>query len=203
MNRELIVMSLYSQGLDSAIKRTKCLEYIRPKKVDVALIQETHLKHSDVYRFQNRYYKCVAHSSATNKMKGVLILFDRKRHFQVEGSDHDDAGRFVFVTTVINHSKMCFASIYCPNVPDSNFLSSISKILLDLSEYQLVVGGDFNQVCNSQLDRTHVSCHSQTDQQLWRRETFYSRISVYNIPQNKDVHYHQYSVHCLWSPLIN
>uniref|UniRef100_A0A8C7L0X1 Endonuclease/exonuclease/phosphatase domain-containing protein n=1 Tax=Oncorhynchus kisutch TaxID=8019 RepID=A0A8C7L0X1_ONCKI len=61
----------------------------------------------------------------------------------VDGSDNDDAGRLVIVTTVKNHTKMCLASIYCPNVSDFNFLSSISKRLLDLSEYQLVVGGDF------------------------------------------------------------
>ena len=113
MNRELIVMSLNSHGLNSVIKCTKCLEYIGRKKI--------------VYRFQNRYYKCVAQSSATNKIKGVFILFDRKLRVQIEGSDNDDAGHFVFVTTVINHTKMCFASIYCPNLPDSIVLSSISK----------------------------------------------------------------------------
>ena len=62
------------------------------------------MKHSDVNRFQNRYYKCVAHSSATNKMKGVLLLFDRKLHVQVDSFDNDDEGHFVFVTTVVNHT---------------------------------------------------------------------------------------------------
>lgn len=127
MNRELILMLLNSHGWNSAIKCTKCLEYIRCKYVDIALIQETHLKHSDVCRFQDRYYKCVAHSSATNKTNGVLILFGRKLCVQDDCSDNDDADRFVFVTTVINHTKMCFSSIYCPNIPDSNFLSYILK----------------------------------------------------------------------------
>uniref|UniRef100_A0A674DJ93 Endonuclease/exonuclease/phosphatase domain-containing protein n=1 Tax=Salmo trutta TaxID=8032 RepID=A0A674DJ93_SALTR len=107
----LILMLLNSHGLNSAIKRTKCLEYIRRKNVDIALIQETHLKHSDVYRIQNRYFKCVSHSLATDKTKGVLILFDRKLCVQVEASDNDDAGCFVFVTMVINRSKMCVVTL--------------------------------------------------------------------------------------------
>lgn len=136
--------------------------------IDIALVQETHLKHCDVLRFQNRYYKCVAHSSVTNTTKGPFIWFGRKQRIQVNGSDNDGTGRFVFVTTVKHHTKMCFALVCCPEIHDCNVRRSVSKRLLDHSQYQLLVRGDFNKECNFQLDRSHVSSHSQTDQaSLW------------------------------------
>ncbi len=44
-------------GLNSAVKRTRVFEYLHRKSISCALIQETHLKQSEVARFQNKYYK--------------------------------------------------------------------------------------------------------------------------------------------------
>ncbi len=76
-------------GLNSAVKRTRVLEYLHRKSISCALIQETHLKQSDVARFQNKYYKLAAFSCALNKTKGVLILVNRKLNLTIEhlGSD--------------------------------------------------------------------------------------------------------------------
>ncbi len=53
----LNILSLNVNGLNSAVKRTHVLEYLHRKSISCALIQETHLKQSDVARFQNKYYK--------------------------------------------------------------------------------------------------------------------------------------------------
>ncbi len=68
----LNILSLNVNGLNSAVKRTRVLEYLQTtrKSISCALIQETHLKQSDVARFQNKYYKLIAFSCAQNKTKG-------------------------------------------------------------------------------------------------------------------------------------
>ncbi len=83
------ILSLNVNGLNSAVKRTRVLEYLHRKSISCALIQETHLKQSDVARFQNKYYKLAAFSSAQNKTKGVLILVNWKLNLTIEhlGSD--------------------------------------------------------------------------------------------------------------------
>ncbi len=58
------------------------------------------------------------------------------------------------MAVTVHNAKICFASIYCPNIPDPNFFSATSATLLDMPEYLMVVGGDFNQVCNITLDRS-------------------------------------------------
>lgn len=72
------------RGLNSPVKRTRCLEFLRRKDVSIALLQETHLKDEDVHRFQNKTYKILACSCALNKSKGVLILHKRSLNLSVK-----------------------------------------------------------------------------------------------------------------------
>ncbi len=73
----LNILSLNVNGLNSAVKRTRVLEYLHHKSIPCALIQETHLKQSDVARFQNKYYKLTAFSCTLNKTKGCISLLTR------------------------------------------------------------------------------------------------------------------------------
>ncbi len=52
----LNILSLNVNGLNSAVKRTRGIRIFTRKSISCALIQETHLKQSDVARFQNKYY---------------------------------------------------------------------------------------------------------------------------------------------------
>ncbi len=94
------------EWFNSAVKRTRVLEYLHRKSISCALIQETHLKQSDVARFQNKYYKLIAFSCAQNKTKGVLILVNRKLNLTVEHIGSDEKGRFVFIRCKIYNNRL-------------------------------------------------------------------------------------------------
>ncbi len=128
----LNILSLNVNGLNSAVKRTRVLD------ISCALIQETHLKQSDVARFQNKYYKLIAFSCAQNKTKGVLILVNRKLNLTVEHIGSDEKGRFVFIRCKIYNNRLALVSIYGPNETDSAFLTQISKTLLEEIDCPLV-----------------------------------------------------------------
>ncbi len=129
------------------------LEYLHRKSISCALIQETHLKQSDVARFQNKYYKLIAFSCAQNKTKGVLILVNRKLNLTIE---HLVVMRRVdlFLSDAKYNNRLALVSIYGPNETDSAFLTQISKTLLEEIDCPLVVGGDFNAVINPALDKS-------------------------------------------------
>ncbi len=150
----LNILSLNVNGLNSAVKRTCVLEYLHRKSISCALIQETHLKQSDMARFQNKYYKLAAFSCALNKTKGVLILVNRKLNLTIEHLGSDEKGRFVFIRCKIYNNRLALVSIYGPNETDSAFLTQISKTLLEEIDCPLVVGGDFNAVINPALDKS-------------------------------------------------
>ncbi|XDV29900.1 hypothetical protein PO909_032930 [Leuciscus waleckii] len=153
----LHILSWNVNGLNSPIKRTKCLDYLRCKKVSFALIQESHLKSADVHRFQNRYFKIISSSSAVNKSKGVLILSRRSTNFSVIRSDGDKEGRITYVVGSLNNTKYAFVSVYAPNEGDPLFFQELLRLVVSLEDCLLVLGGDFNAVLDPQLDRSHAS----------------------------------------------
>ncbi len=118
--------TLNVNGLNSAVKRTRVLEFLHRKSISCALIQETHLKQSDVARFQNKYYKLAAFSCAQNKTKGVLILVKQKLNLTIEhlGSEK---GRFAFIRCKIYNNRLALVLYYGPNEKD-RFPTQISKL---------------------------------------------------------------------------
>ncbi len=127
----LNILSLNVNGLNSAVKRTRVLEYLHRKSISCALIQDTHLKQSDVARFQDKYYKLAAFSCALNKTKGVLILVNRKLNLTIEHLGSDEKGRFVFIQCKIYNNRLALVSIYGPNETDSAFLTKVSKTVVN------------------------------------------------------------------------
>uniref|UniRef100_A0A3B1K808 Endonuclease/exonuclease/phosphatase domain-containing protein n=1 Tax=Astyanax mexicanus TaxID=7994 RepID=A0A3B1K808_ASTMX len=84
-------------GLNEPVKRGKSLDFLRKKTVDIALLQETHLKIADVHRCQNRHYMIAASSSAPNKTKGVSVLIKRNLKLNILESGADTNGKFCFI----------------------------------------------------------------------------------------------------------
>ncbi len=108
------------RGLNSLIKRTRCLEFLHRKPASIALIQESHLKSADVHRFQNRQFKVVAHSCVDTKTKGVLILVRRKLQISIDYTENVINGRCVcaLVKKNMNNTKLLLAYVYAPNTFD-------------------------------------------------------------------------------------
>uniref|UniRef100_A0A3Q1FS38 exodeoxyribonuclease III n=1 Tax=Acanthochromis polyacanthus TaxID=80966 RepID=A0A3Q1FS38_9TELE len=153
---DLNVFSWNVRGLNSPIKRTRCLQFLH-HNVDLALIQESHLKQEDVHRFQNRRFKIIAFSCANNKSKGVVILVKRYSQLTVHLTGKDTNGRFAYAIVSISSKKILFASIYSPNDFDADFLNGISNTLLSFVDCSLFIRGDFNATVNPLLDRSPAS----------------------------------------------
>lgn len=163
----LKVVSWNVNGLNGAIKRTKCLDYLQTKQASVVLIQESHLKACDVHRFQNRHYKLVSFSSSTKKTKGVLILVARRLPFSIHCSKSDTEGRITCILGTWSNIKCAFVSVYAPNEHDSEFYQQLVRMILSFSDYYLVIGGDFNAVHNPLLDRSQISHSDLTSSKLF------------------------------------
>lgn len=156
------VMSFNVRGLNSPFKRSKVLDFLHRKNADIALLQETHLKPNDTLRLQNRRYKMVAASSDGSSAKGVAVLMRRNLTINIIKVNSDASGRLAFCCTSIEGRKVAFISIYAPAVFDYAFFHNITKELLTLDEYHLVIGADMNTVFDNTLDRSaDVATHIQ------------------------------------------
>ena len=156
------ILSLNVRGLNSAFKRSKVLELLKRKNVDVALLSETHLKPTDVRRMQNKHYRLVASSGDGSKTKGVMILMKRRLNLAIEKISSNNSGRLAYCGVSIQGKKVAFASIYAPTSFDPSYFPWLTKELLCLSNYSLIVGSDMNTFFDHNLDRSNPSVtHSQ------------------------------------------
>lgn len=101
---KISVRSVNIRGLNSPIKRTKFLAGLRRRYVDVALVQESHLKTTNAARIQNKFYKVIAASSDGTKTKGSLIL-KRNLPLVIEKCSNDKSGRLSYFCTNIQVRK--------------------------------------------------------------------------------------------------
>ncbi len=74
---DLNILSCNINGLNGPHKCTGFLDFLRRRKIDIVLVQESHLKEEDIHRCNNKFYEVVSHSSSDTKTKGVLILVRR------------------------------------------------------------------------------------------------------------------------------
>ena len=80
---QLKVLILNTRGLNNPVKRVAIFDLLHKQGAHFAMLQETHLVRRDVNRLSNRFFRILAHYSATNKTKGVAIICHRNLHFKL------------------------------------------------------------------------------------------------------------------------
>ena len=138
---DLSILVWNAGGLNSTYKRASVLSLLCRKKVDIALLQETHLLGNDSKHLANRFYQVIASSSVLIKTRGVATLTRRSLPIKVLDIMVDTAGRF-----------------------EKDFYDSLTQHMLELTENSIVVGADMNAVWDSALDRSHA--RASRDQEL-------------------------------------
>lgn len=141
---KLTVISLNVKGLNSAFKRASILDFLHRQKVDIALLQETHLRSVDERKMQNKYYKAIVASSDGSKTKGVMILMKCNTNIQVVKIMSSLSGRWAYCCATLQKEKIAFISIYGPTTHEVNFFPLLTKELLSLNDYALIIGADMN-----------------------------------------------------------
>ena len=66
----------------------------------------------------------------------------------------DDAGRMAIAKICMDGKNIALISAYAPNAFDAAFYGLLTKALLELTGFHLVLGADFNAVWDSSMDTT-------------------------------------------------
>lgn len=161
---ELSILVWNAGGLNTPHKRSSVLSLLRRQKVDIALIQETHLLNPDSKHLANRFYHVVASSSVNTKARGVVVVARRNLPIKVLDIRTENVGRMVIVKVEIYGWKNALASVYAPNKFEEDFYDPLTRYMLELTEYSIIVGADMNAVGDVSLDRSHS--RASRDQEL-------------------------------------
>ncbi len=121
MGRELRFMSWNVKGLNHLVKRSRVLAPLRQLKVEVAFLQETHLRSTDQSRLSCRWNGQIFHSSLQGKARGVAILIDKNVPFVPNDIISDKDGRYINVSGTLCNKNLILANFYAPNFDVSFF----------------------------------------------------------------------------------
>lgn len=145
------------KGSHSPIKRKKNLQALRKEKVDIAMLQETHLNEEEHLKLQQCGFDQVYFSSFTSKSRGVAILFRKNLPVKVSKCVQDKYGRFVLVLASLNAHQFALLNVYYPPCHPLNFLTEAFTMLSDFAVENTVIAGDFNCLMNPLIDKLPAS----------------------------------------------
>lgn len=148
------IITLNVKGINHVVKRRKILSMLKKDKVQVALLQETHLTDLEHLKLKRDWVGQIYYSSFNSKSRGVAILIHKNLTFTLDKVIQDTEGRYVAVTGCLYGERVLIGSVYAPNTFDSSFYS---KLLADISSIcppYVILGGDFNCVLAPEMDHS-------------------------------------------------
>ena len=170
MENKLKIGTLNCRGLNNLEKILYLDDLLRINGIDICFLQETHLSTDLGLRNLEENLKSynVFSNLSIDKSKGVAILVKSK--LQVENFTFVD-DRYIALDLVINKKVYNLVNIYAPNLISEQvrYIEVLDNIIFD--KKNLILGGDFNCVDNSVLDRTgsyHTHATLKLNQKLWR-----------------------------------
>ncbi len=148
-------ISLNCRGLRDKSKRITLFQFLKKQKSHITFLQETHSKLENEKSWQNECYNKILFNHSSDKTAGQAIILN-SNHLKLNKTGIVIPGRIQFCEIEHNDKKVLFVNIYAPNSDTVrvDFFEILRKFLLhEITWDNIVVGGDFNVVQNSLLDK--------------------------------------------------
>lgn len=149
------------KGINNPIKRSRVFTHLKLLNSDVIYLQETHLRLNEHNKLKKQWIGQIFSSKHDVKARGTAILIRKGIPFIPLTTIADNRGRYIIVKGKLYGRQVILANVYGPNYDDPNFFSSLIGILPDITDNQLILGGDFNLVLHPHLDRSNLGPNSK------------------------------------------
>ena len=154
-NIDFKLLSLNVRGIRSFEKRKSVFNWLCKSRADICFLQETYST-KEVEMMWKNSGKETFFSHGSSHSKGVLVLVRDNLDFNFKSVKVDALGRYILLEAIIQDSSFLLLNVYAPNkcAEQCEFFKSISDELnaFMVSEYSVVLGGDFNVVFDQDLD---------------------------------------------------
>ena len=141
-------------GLNAVTKRKTIFNYLKQKNFKIILLQETHSTVKVEKLWEIKWGNKIEWLHRTNKSRGLAILLKRNLNYNLIITYQHPHGRFLFLEIKVKNSSLTIAG---PNKDDSDFFRSMFGKPDDFPKNEILVGGDFNLILNSDLDKLNGS----------------------------------------------
>lgn len=152
--KNLTFSSWNVRGLNNPVKRGKVLSHLKTLTSDIMFLQETHLNNNSHSRLRAKWIGDIYHSTFSSKARGAAVLIRRGVPFLQKKTIADKEGRYIIVIGEIHNISITLVNIYAPNTDNPIFFQKVFALIPDISQTNLIIGGDFNTVLDTYLDRS-------------------------------------------------
>lgn len=142
------------RGVNNPVKRGKVLTHLKSLTSDIIFLQETHLKSGSHGRLKANWIGEVYHSNFSPKARGAAILLRKGVPFLQKKTITDKEGCYVIVIGEIHNISLTLVNVYAPNIDNPIFFRKVFSLIPDISQTHLIIGGEFNTVLDTYLDRS-------------------------------------------------
>ena len=138
--------SLNVRGLNQARKRRQLFRWLHNNKFDIVFLQETYSSKYIENPWKSEWGGKIYFCHGTSHSSGVMIMFNPKLDALVDNIEVDKNGRYLLLQTTISDTTFQLCNIYSPNNSSDQitFFSGILDVLRKRSEFNIIIGGDFN-----------------------------------------------------------
>lgn len=189
------------KGLNEPVKRGKILSHLKSLSSDIMFLQETHLKRYAHVRLRCKWIGQIYHSNFSAKSRGTAILIRKGVPFKHNQTISDKEGRYVIVVGEVFSVPRTLVNVYGPNCDKPEFFKKLFDLIPDISDTNLIIGGDFNCVLDPYLDKSSSKIVSSNSSKFLN--TYISNSNMFDVwrvlyPTNRDYSFHS-QVHNVYS----
>lgn len=142
------------KGIQHPIKRSRVFAHLRSLGPQIIFLQETHLCTNEQAKLGKNWISHIFCSKYDDRSRGKAILVHKEFPFVPTSILADENGRYIIVTGKIFGLQIILANVYGPNWDNPQFFTNFISKLPDLHTHHLILGGDFNCILQSDLDRS-------------------------------------------------
>ena len=162
----LTIASFNMNGASRYEKQKDVFDFLRKKNLDIIMLQETHMKSTAENYVRSLWgYNCFV-CGVSSASKGVAILFKNTFVYKIHNIIKDEmGGSYLILDISIFDERFTIANIYGPSDRDNpDFFISIFQIIEQIGNRQVMVGGDWNLILDSNLDARNYKSHNPKPQ---------------------------------------
>lgn len=141
------------RGIHHPVKRKKILTSFKKEGVEIALLQETHLKDQEHLKLKRDWVGQTFFSFYTSNSRGVCIMINKTLPFKLEPCVKDSSGWYIIIKGLLYGKYISILNVYAPPNHPTDF---VRKAFLEFAELETeccIVGGDFHCHLNPLIDR--------------------------------------------------
>lgn len=131
------------KGLNSTIKRSLVLNYLRKLHPQVCILQETDLMGSRVLSLKRAWVSAQYHAPYSNYARGVSVLVHRSLSFQLIDMKLDPGGRYILLHALISQVPYVIVGVYFAPPADIDVLHVLMQQIALYNVDNVLVMNDF------------------------------------------------------------